>query len=258
LVVAVVSLALLLDFTPADLGAQDSDGAERSSVARVFRGVTPISLALLLLLGLVAGVLEPRGMPETRVLIAALLITAAAAAPLLAWSIGDMLIPGGEEHNLFPIEWSWYLFYGSSCGVGFVLSAGLGRVLLAGQAPTPSEVSWVTKGLTLAAIAAVGIGARLLLRPWLLPVAALAAGAMLGRRIPAGRLLLLAAVVGVTGVVPPALHWGSGVLARGQGMDWEVLYGWIYHVVWAAISSACFGTAAWLARASIRGRVAAA
>ncbi len=248
LVVALVSLALLFDFTPIDLGAEDG--------GIPFRGATLTTLAMLTLLGLVAGVLEPRGTSETQVVVSALLITVAAAAPLLAWSIVDMLIPGGIEHNLFPIEWCWHLFYGSACGIGFVLSAGLRRVLVDGPAEPPSEAPWVAKALMLAGIAGAGIVARLLFRPWMLPTSAFVAGALLGRRISTGRLLLLATVVGGVGAAPSILHWGAGMLARGQDMDPGVLFGWIYFVVWSAISSACFWIAARLTRATARGRIA--
>ncbi len=246
LVVAAASFACLVISVPRGFTASLPEGTVFPYVARALRGMTPIWLASLFLLGLVAGVLEPRRTPEASVPTVALLITAAVSAPLVAWNIADMLVPGGEEHNLFPLVWFAFLLYGSFCGAGFVLSAGLWRVLRPSPDSVECEPRWVQRALMLGAIAVVGIGAKLVSRPVALPTAAFVAGALLSTRTPAPRLRLLATMVGAVAVLPAILVWGAGVLPSGCGMELETLFRWYVFLFWATASAVAFRVAVWL------------
>ncbi len=81
-------------------------------------GVKLYSLALLFLLGLFFGVLGKAP---------AWAVGCAAVASFPAWSAIDMAM--GGDHNLFPIEWLIYGFYGALAIGG----AYLGRVLRKGR-----------------------------------------------------------------------------------------------------------------------------
>ena len=257
LVVAAASFACLVISVPRGFTASLPEGTVFPYVARALWGMTPVWLASLFLLGLVAGVLEPRRTPEASVPTVALLITAAVSAPLVAWNIADMLVPGGEEHNLFPLVWFAFLLYGSFCGAGFVLSAGLWRVLRPSPDSVECEPRWVQRALLLGAIAVVGIGAKLVSRPVALPTAAFVAGALLSTRTPASRLRLLATMVGAVAVLPAILVWGAGVLPSGGGMELETLFRWYVFLFWATASAVAFRVAVWL-RLIITARKAAA
>jgi hypothetical protein len=248
LVVAAAAFACLVVSVPRGFTASLPEGTVFPYVARAVRGMTQVWLASLFLLGLVAGVLEPRRTPEASVPTVALLITAAASAPLFVWNVADMLVPGGEGHNLFPLVWCAFLLYGSFCGAGFVLSAGLWRVLRPSPDSVECEPRWVQRALMLGAIAVVGIGAKLVSRPVALPTAAFAAGALLSTRTPASRLRLLATMVGAVAVLPAILVWAAGILASGGGTKLDILLRWYVLLFWATASAVAFRVAIWLRR----------
>ena len=80
----------------------------------VVEGVRPLSLGLLLVLGVCLGAFAEA--PTW-------LLGPASVVSLPAWSVIDMLM--GADHNLFPIEWAIYAFYALPSTVGSILGRAI-------------------------------------------------------------------------------------------------------------------------------------